>query len=715
MKHIYGLCLFLSLAALLFGQRENWKVASPGGYYPTEFCFVGSDVWVTSDAGIMRWNTVTDLRTQYNKYNTPGTMGSMYSVCDDGAGQIWAGGSDGALRFDGEDWQHYNSDNSGLPNDKVRKIIRDTTGAMWFATDHGVARYAEGQWSTFTHENSALPGNYNVYDFDADQNGGVWLCSAHDLYHFDGSNWEFVQYANGSQTMPEIESMAFDTFGNGWFVFYDGLLKKAGDQWYYHTTYQDYDLTGYYNIWADNLGGVWLAKWNSLLHIPHDGAVEHYSSADFAGYNVGFKNLKMDMAGRIWIGMFDTYSPQSLVCFESGTVTQYPICATPIPSPYVTEIFTGYDHKLWLATSEDKGNGGFLSIDDSGAVDCYGMYNIPMLCDHVWSLAQDTQHNLWIGGCLHLLKWSPTESESFTATQTGISASFINTICPVGDGVWIGNFDGVSRYADGVWAVLTSAEAGISLDNTTVIKADGEGRIWLGCADGLLCCQDGDFTAFNNINNINDIAFGPDGDVWVAHGYLSHLEDGVWTHYTPAHSPLIDADCRTVAVDHNNLVWVATTFPDAKMFSFDGVQWLGFDATNSPLDELVINTIYVDQNNTKWIGGKNLYMYNENGIPLASDDPIIPPAMTALAYPNPFKTEVSLRFDKASSGPLELTVYNLKGQKVHYRNYPSLPLGQQEIAWDGRDDNGSNCASGLYLIRVREQGRNQVYKALKLK
>ncbi|HOA29624.1 MAG TPA: T9SS type A sorting domain-containing protein [Candidatus Cloacimonadota bacterium] len=713
MNRLFFVCSLCILSLMLYAQRENWQAHSYSGYYPDEICCVGSEIWVASDAGLMCWDTTHDVRTQYSKQNTPISIDWFLSVCEDDQGQIWAGGYGGLMRFDGECWHLFSVEDIGLSDIVVRRIVKDSAGTMWIATESGVASYSAGQWNAYTSANSTLPYTYDFIDFDADMNGGVWLCVPYQVYHFDGTQWFLLSQQPGLPTLPSINSIACDTNGGVWFLHDTGVMRNVGALWWNETAYQGYDLDGYTSIWADPFGGVWLTEWDNLLHIPNWGIVEHYSNDDIADYNLGFMSVEVDPEGRVWLSMFDTYSPQSLVCLEAGNATPYPVCAMPLPSPYVQKVFRGFDDKLWLATSEEKGTGGILSIDNEGGIECYGMYNIPMACDHVWSMAQDSQLNLWIGGCIQLLKWSPSGYEEYSASQTGIGGGWVKTICAVGDEVWIGNGSGVSRYCDGVWNPLTAAEAGMDPGNTEVIKVDGEGTVWLGCSNGLLYYQNGVFNVFSEIIGTSDIAFGPSGDVWVAHGELSHYANGVWTHYTPSDFPWDSSHFTAVAVDHSNVVWVATAH-ERNLHCFDGTQWCTFDATNSPLEN-VISVIYVDSDNTKWFGGIKLYLYNENGLPVSTVDPIVPAVSKALAYPNPFRSALSLRFEKLGSGPLELTVYNLKGQRVISRSYTSLAKGQQELVWDGKDGTGRDCASGIYLLSVRENGHSFIHKALKIK
>ena len=70
-------------------------------------------------------------------------------------------------------------------------------------------------------------------------------------------------------------------------------------------------------------------------------------------------------------------------------------------------------------------------------------------------------------------------------------------------------------------------------------------------------------------------------------------------------------------------------------------------------------------------------------------------------YPNPFNPTTTIRYALPGSVPVELTVYNLLGQKVRTLVHRRQPAGRYQVQWDGRDDQGKPVASGVYLYRLR--------------
>ena len=81
-------------------------------------------------------------------------------------------------------------------------------------------------------------------------------------------------------------------------------------------------------------------------------------------------------------------------------------------------------------------------------------------------------------------------------------------------------------------------------------------------------------------------------------------------------------------------------------------------------------------------------------------------------YPNPFNPETTISFTtehtslrqgyagqaESTEKNIEIIIYNIKGQKI--KKY-SIFNGQSSIVWDGRDNNGKEVTSGLYLCGLR--------------
>jgi C1A family cysteine protease len=86
-------------------------------------------------------------------------------------------------------------------------------------------------------------------------------------------------------------------------------------------------------------------------------------------------------------------------------------------------------------------------------------------------------------------------------------------------------------------------------------------------------------------------------------------------------------------------------------------------------------------------------------------------------YPNPFNPTTTIAFElkEDSTAKTELTVYNLKGQKVKQLVSEQLPAGQHSYIWNGKDDNDKQVSSGVYFYKLKSGNFSETKKMLLLK
>ncbi|OQB42787.1 MAG: WD domain, G-beta repeat [Candidatus Latescibacteria bacterium ADurb.Bin168] len=95
---------------------------------------------------------------------------------------------------------------------------------------------------------------------------------------------------------------------------------------------------------------------------------------------------------------------------------------------------------------------------------------------------------------------------------------------------------------------------------------------------------------------------------------------------------------------------------------------------------------------------------NEGAIPAAPSEPLR--FTLSQNTPNPFNPSTTIRFTLTEAGHVTLAVYDVNGRLVRTLVGPTasaaqtFPSGPHEVVWDGRDSNGREVASGVYLVRL---------------
>lgn len=70
------------------------------------------------------------------------------------------------------------------------------------------------------------------------------------------------------------------------------------------------------------------------------------------------------------------------------------------------------------------------------------------------------------------------------------------------------------------------------------------------------------------------------------------------------------------------------------------------------------------------------------------------------AYPNPFNSEVVIRFSLPQGVSASVEIYNMAGQRVRVLESGFLAGGSHRLVWDGLDNGHHRVATGMYLVRL---------------
>ena len=89
---------------------------------------------------------------------------------------------------------------------------------------------------------------------------------------------------------------------------------------------------------------------------------------------------------------------------------------------------------------------------------------------------------------------------------------------------------------------------------------------------------------------------------------------------------------------------------------------------------------------------------SEEGAPLPQQSSLVS------LYPNPFNATARIRFDLAHGSDVDLAVFDVLGRRAKTLVSTPLPPGVHEMDWDGRADDGSRVATGVYLVRLQAAG-----------
>jgi len=113
------------------------------------------------------------------------------------------------------------------------------------------------------------------------------------------------------------------------------------------------------------------------------------------------------------------------------------------------------------------------------------------------------------------------------------------------------------------------------------------------------------------------------------------------------------------------------------------------------------------------------YAFNQLFGEIVSAEDATETPFTALSisriYPNPFRASVKLEINLAKTNhPLEVSVYNIKGQKVKTLFSGIAKDRKPSWNWDGKDEQGRQVSSSIYFVKAVQDGKAVSRKLIRL-
>ena len=112
--------------------------------------------------------------------------------------------------------------------------------------------------------------------------------------------------------------------------------------------------------------------------------------------------------------------------------------------------------------------------------------------------------------------------------------------------------------------------------------------------------------------------------------------------------------------------------------------------------------------NTRWAQGFFL-------APAHSEIVLSPEKPNLSAYPNPFNPSTTIELSLINNEKIELSIYNILGQKITTLVDEKLDRGTHQIVWNGTDEYGKKLTSGLYLYKMKSSSYQLTKKIILLK
>ncbi len=86
--------------------------------------------------------------------------------------------------------------------------------------------------------------------------------------------------------------------------------------------------------------------------------------------------------------------------------------------------------------------------------------------------------------------------------------------------------------------------------------------------------------------------------------------------------------------------------------------------------------------------------------PIVAEVPLPTAVSLSQNYPNPFNPFTTIRFELPQPDEIELSVFNVTGQRIRCLIKGQKAAGLHQVVWNGRDEHGEPVPSGIYYYRL---------------
>lgn len=719
------LLVVTATASSLWSQNQDWTLYTDGSKVTCVTC-VGDTAWVGTEGGLCKIIIPTGESTFYNISNSGLPSNFITCIGVDDAGRKWIGTNYyGLVCFDDNDWTLYNSSNSELSSNQIRCLAFDNQDRLWVGAIDGLDIYDGNTWIL---QNPVSPGDsfivndmcfdtsgtlwltvslsgdeyltflvekrvtgFHTYDnqliepgpnsLTIDSDGNKWVRMFSGVARFNNNNWQM--YPPDTWSIPDsyITALTTDNQNNLWMSSDNGLIKYDGTNWFVYNPGNSelvYDNTLF--VQADNQSNIWVLS--EMATLPYTRVFQKVSNeiwSVFPTSNSGLHNQKVncisvDSQDNLWIGAFNhSYDNSGLVKYDGNTWECFTTGNSGLPSNNVTDIAFDSMGSKWITMERDNLEpGGFVRFDGTNWT-VFLPNASGTLDDRVEKVTVDNLNRKWVttyGGYLARLSASTWDIWNWDDNHI-IPYQFPNAMkTDAQNNLYTCNFEGLLKFDGGTWTMYNST-------NTTM-----------------------------PVDAVNDMEFSASGDKWISTGGGGLIYSSVdgFTIYNMDNSGIPSNYVDYLAVDSEDNVWMVTeAWGDNPVLTrFDGTYWSVFTPGNSGFPEDYITCLTIDQQDRIWMGTlSGLCLFNGNVVGNEDNDQYTPENMALQCFPNPFSSISNIKYDLRSTGKVDLSICNIKGQLVRNIYAGNQKSGSQSLTWDGKDNKGAQSATGVYFVCLR--------------
>jgi signal transduction histidine kinase/ligand-binding sensor domain-containing protein len=487
---------------------------------------------------------------RFTSITTEQGLSQNYINCifQDHYGYIWIGTVVGLNKYDGLNFQIYQSDSEStgsISDSDVQCFCETSSGDLWIGTVRGLNFFnrAKNTFTQYMHnpdDTNSISGN-TIHALYEDSRGILWIGTSTGLNSYDPESGKFKSYLSDSYPISSgsITSLCEDSNGILWIGTSNGLNSYNLETGVFNVYYYDSAVTGsisdnhIISIYKDSTGNLWMGTADGLDKYDSDtGLFSVYQNDvnDISSISDNYITaICEDNEGYLWVG---TRSGLNKLDVSTGYFIAYQVNINnpdSINSNQILSLYKDTEGNLWVGTINGVNRLNFRK-------QVFKYYSGVFYNETVAGLSDDGKGNLWLeirnGVVKFDIETHSVEDIWADVFQNQYALNYMyNVFCMGQDGsIWIGTENsGLERFNpfNGDLTVYNNVPGNSNslLSNSIIsIYSDSKGIIWIGTDMGLCTFnpQTGVFDSqmfessilSESGNNVRVTYEDSDGDYW---------------------------------------------------------------------------------------------------------------------------------------------------------------------------------------------------------
>ena len=206
----------------------------------------------------------------------------------------------------------------------------------------------------------------------------------------------------------------------------------------------------------------------------------------------------------------------------------------------------------------------------------------------------------------------------------------------------------------------------------------------------------------------NSIAVDANGNSYITSGFEESVNFGTTTLTSSGY-----LDIFVAKIDHNgNWLWAKQAGGAIDDCGYD----IALDANgNSYVTGFFMESANFGTTTLTSSGDRDIFVAKLGEVNSISLPDIISFSGIRSIYPNPFNPLTTIDYEISMPADVKIEVYNNRGQLVRNFILGYKEQGSYKLTWEGEDNNGCLCSTGIYYIRMQAGKEIYIKKAVLLK